>query len=297
MWSLLSVLLIGFGLIVSQYSGHWNGERAVLGTSSQSLIEGVEILEDVLPVEMIEPALAEHDGYTGVLDRPIRGLVVPHHALASELIADAVRKLPQSTRRIIVIGPNHQLHGAPVGLTTDGDLVSGWGRHSVDVVVVKRLEATGQVKIDTDYVRQEHGVLTVLPFVEHYFAEASVVPLVLHPGMSDQQLDTVATVLSEVMRSGDTVLVASVDFSHYLLPDQASEHDTVTANLITNWHTDQLRSLSSDYLDSPESIGLLMRVMEQVGATEVSVDGMHNSAEYTGEWTEPSTSYLVVEYH
>ncbi len=103
-----------------------------------------------------------------------------------------------------------------------------------------------------------------MPFIHHYFPKAKVVPLLLKPLADESDFDSFRK-LAEFLDSelpDDALIVASVDFSHYQIPEVTELHDQVTLNALANF--EDPRNLE---IDSPESIYTLMEYCRLRNAT------------------------------
>ena len=95
----------------------------------------------------------------------------------------------------------------------------------------------------------------------------------------------------------ETVLVAPVDFSHYLRNKEAQEKDNITLEVLKNYDYRQLFALNNNYIDSPPSIAVLLMVMQKLGTTQMDVLYHTNSGELQKDDYIETTSYFSITYH
>jgi len=203
------------------------------------------------------------------------GGVVPHHLLAGELIDGFFEKLSsQKPKRIILVGPDHRTTPE-----VSADFTSG---------VSKRF-ARG-------WYSEEHSITNILPFIEKYLPEAIISPIVLSNKMSLSEIENLADQLSKAVNK-DTVLIASVDFSHYLKKQEAEENDKKTLEIIKNFDYQSLISLNSDYLDGPASTAVLLKVMQKTGHNNFEILDHTNSSELMDNGFSETTSYFVIRFY
>lgn len=234
------------------------------------------------------------------LDLPLSGGVVPHHLLPSYMIADFFSRLvAQQPTTIILLGPNHYEDGEHAILTSLYAWETPFGLVQPNTAYIQSLLDRQIAWQDESTLPKDHSVAGVLPFLQYYLPNATVVPLLLSGATSDQELRELAEALSEVEATwqGQTVVIAAVDFSHYLTSAQAEEKDAVTLEIMKNYKVDQLFSLNSDYLDSPQSISILLQVMQAWGSTQMKIFHHTNSGELTQNPYASTTSYYSLGFY
>ncbi|MBU1171240.1 MAG: AmmeMemoRadiSam system protein B [Proteobacteria bacterium] len=175
-------------------------------------------------------------------NHPLKALILPHagYPYSGLTAAHASRVLGgQHFKRIILMGPDHKVGFTGASLTHadvwDSPL-GGVPIHSDS----KRLarEFPQQFKIVEDSDRLEHSLEVILPFLQSYLTEFSIIPITL--GQIDPTV--FADDLLKVVPGTDpsTLWVASSDLSHYLPYDTAVKTDKETLDLILNQKPDAL---------------------------------------------------------
>lgn len=226
------------------------------------------------------------------LFKPLREGVVPHHLLAGRLIADFMAALePQQPELIILVGPNHYNNGSKI-ITGYANWQTPEGTVETKEEVVRALVEKGAAVLDEDTLAHEHSIGVVLPFLRHYLPQAKVAPLILHHGVTLAEADGLLDVLEPFLQEG-AVLVASVDFSHYLIRSQAEEMDHRTLQVIRRFDYETLFHLNSDYLDSPASIALILRAAQRRDRQDFTVFAHTNSGEILKNDSSETTSYFT----
>lgn len=210
-------------------------------------------------------------GRKGLLknQKTIIGGIVPHHLVADFMIDDFFRKLaPQKPKTIVVFGPNHLEKGKE-------DILFG--------------------ETYNEIVQNENSIKALMPYIDKYLPETKVVPLILKKNCSRQKIEKTADYLISSV-SKDTVFIASVDFSHYLTMEEAWQKDEDTLKAIKNKEYDYLLSLNSEYLDSPASIVLLLKIMEKKDKNNMTILKHTNSGEILKSEAAPVTSYFEIAF-
>lgn len=219
--------------------------------------------------------------------------VTPHHLVAGKLIADFFSTLAaQNPPTLILVGPNHSNRG--------GKAITGlyaWqtpeGLAPTDQAIVRELVNAGLAVLDEETLAQEHSIGTLVPFAYHYLPESKIVPLVLHHDVSLQEVDNLLQGLQPFLEKG-AVLVASVDFSHYLKRREAEAKDMTTLRLMKEFDYTALNRLDSNYLDSPASLFMALRAGELFGIKGFTVLKHSNSGLILQNDTIETTSYFTL---
>ena len=134
-----------------------------------------------------------------------------------------------------------------------------------------------------------------MPFIKYYLPQAKVVPIILHHDLSLEEANTLGTLIAEEAGEG-AVVVASVDFSHYLTRQEAEEKDKETLEALRQGNMGQIFSFGNDYLDSPPSLGVLFSVMKSWEITDFTVVKNTNSGEVLKNDQMETTSYFTMVF-
>ena len=107
---------------------------------------------------------------------------------------------------------------------------------------------------------QEHGLGEQFPFIQNFFPQAKVIPIVLTPRKFADNKALIASIQSHPF-TGTTLFLASVDFSHYTDEDFAALHDKKTFyTLNSSGSVDQYASLE---VDCPSCLHVLNTLAQQ----------------------------------
>ncbi len=182
--------------------------------------------------------------------REIKGLVSPHagYVYSGPVAAHGFKALYEDgiPETIIVIGPNHHGFGADVAISAE-DFKTPLGTIQVDKDLVDGLQ-NELVRIDERAHSNEHSIEVQLPFIQYLFDDVKIVPIC----MLKQDINT-AKALGEHIRDAvadrDVVIVASTDFSHYVLKETAKKKDGKTIDMITASDAEGLyRSIRDEHI-------------------------------------------------
>lgn len=226
----------------------------------------------------------------------ILGAIVPHHLLPSFIIANIFDRITrQDVETIILLSPNHHdIGNTPVVM---GKL--GWstpyGEIKPNIEIINAFTQKDYISIDDKILDNEHGIVGLLPFLAYYKNDIKIVPIALRQNMTKDQLNDLSQSIADISDE-KTVIVASVDFSHYLTSAQAQQNDKETQNAMKNYNIDKILQMNSDYMDSPQAIVVLLQAMELNDAKSMNILYNTNSGKLMNDLYGKTTSYFGVVF-
>lgn len=227
----------------------------------------------------------------------IRGGIIPHHLLAGRIIADFFYRLSkQSPKTIILVGPNHYEKGNSLILTSDLGWQTPFGVVKTNKKIIESLKENEMISFDDETLSGDHSVAGLIPFIKFYLPETEVVPVLLSSKLIPKEIQELANQLKKYADK-DTVIVASVDFSHYLTSSEARDNDKISLEILKSYNYAKLFTLSNSYLDSPSSIAAVLMTMEELKTTNMEVLFHTNSGEMMKKESVETTSYFSIAYY
>lgn len=221
----------------------------------------------------------------------VRGLLVPHHLLASTMIAQAFNAVPKkSVKTVILISPDHFGQIREPYVTTKLSWKTPYGPLDADRELIGRISEV--ISESDNAFSKEHGITGIIPFVKRSFPGARVVPIMVSDFASRESLDRLAAALP---MSDDTLVVASFDFSHYLPQNVANYHDETARAVLDTLDSD--RALRLD-IDSRTGLALMLKLMkreqasfEEIGHSSADTitsnpDSLENTSYFTGVFAD-----------
>ncbi len=158
--------------------------------------------------------------------RKIKGMVSPHagYMYSGPVAAHGFKALYEDgiPDTFIIIGPNHHGFGPAVSIT-DQDFKTPLGVARVNKELVAELENDLVMKDDRSHTN-EHSLEVQIPFIQYISDDAEIVPIC----MLKQDISTARSLgnhIKDVTKNRDVVVVASTDFSHYVLKETAEKKD------------------------------------------------------------------------
>src|SRR3990170_1292034 len=200
-------------------------------------------------------------------DKEIKGGIVPHHLLATEMISEFYAKFKnQKIETVIILGPNHKEVGDFPVLSGLSDWDTPFGKIETEKITVNELVDKNLAKIDDAALDGEHSVALHPHFIKHFLPKAKIVPIIISGKMKIEDAEKLSAALAKYARKKGTVIIASVDFSHYLPENIAAEKDKESFEAIKNFDFEKIYNFTNDNLDSPQSIIILLSALKQAGA-------------------------------
>lgn len=228
--------------------------------------------------------------------REIPVVIVPHHLVADRQIAEALayvaearRSLP--TRRIILMGPNHFFRGEGQVITDSRAWETNYGEVAPDRDFIKNLRTKNFASEEEGIIAGDHAVTALLPFVEKFFPDALFVPLLVREPISQRNAKSFGEFLARTVAE-DTLVIASIDFAHYVTKAVADEYDKASIAAIAALDLDFFEKQIQ--ADGRQILMILANFLKKTGHTKFTLLGHTNSAELMGNLAEPSTTSHIM---
>ncbi len=223
----------------------------------------------------------------------IKAVVVPHHLVGSELIADAFKRAERSfsPEQIIVLGPNHFEAGRANIVTTKADWKTNFGTLLGLGQIGTKLTNSGlNIESNQTVFKNEHAIGNLVHFVKYYFPEVRLDPFVFSSQTELGEVETFSHQLNQIDLS-ETLIIASIDFCHDLDQTQALENHQTVLQLIEDKDYNSLLRLENDYLDSGPSLVTLLLLAEKNNWQFAVIDQAHSS-QFLDQPGHEGTSYM-----
>jgi len=219
----------------------------------------------------------------------VKGGVVPHHLLAGYMPATFFNHLSkQKPSLIVLIGPNHFDTGKKPIISSFRDWQTPYGTLQTDQSLVKKLLAEDLISVDEETMKGEHSINSLTSFISKSLPNAKVVSLILKYKTPTSTLNLLVENLEKNLPD-DAVVVASVDFSHYMTWPVADFHDELSKQVIKNFDYSRIDNLE---IDSPASVYTLLKLMEYYGIQKIGYELHDNAAQLMNDPSlEETTSH------
>lgn len=224
-----------------------------------------------------------------------RFAIVPHHLLASNIIADIIKRVAQTNpSTIIILAPNHYERGS-VAVSSFAKWDTPIGSVDADKKIVREVVELPFVAADGDRVlAAEHAVGNLVPFIKYYLPQTKIVPIVLRRGISRAQIDELVIYLTRAVSNPTTAILASVDFAHGVTPAESEQINAKVRAYLQQRLYDDIISCGSACSDAPQVLVTLLKTLDVVQSVAMNVVHDTNSANITRQQTNNITSYLGI---
>lgn len=219
-------------------------------------------------------------------------VVVPHHNIVSNIRLKMLQKVKLQrpfTKKIIVLSPDHFSSDQKSIYFSD----SNWEFVNTKLFFDQKNNLTINLKKENALVKNDHGIYNVLSDISKVWGnEVKVTPILIGQKVEFENLIGFIKDLNEYCKI-DCLLIASVDFSHYLPYKLANVHDQESLESLYNLRLDNLKQIE---VDSPQSIKVLEEFSRLKNARVFKLYNNTNSAEiYANDFAE-STSHIFGWY-
>ncbi len=220
--------------------------------------------------------------------KKVYGGILPHHLIVKKKIAVFLNSLKGSGyEHIVLIGPNHFLKGG-TAITSQAKWQTPYGNLLPDLELIEKLSEQEEVVVNEDPFKIEHSISGLVAFIKKTFPEAKFTPLVLRPSVDPELCANLADVIIENNQKEKTLVLASVDFSHYQPVKVADFHDMLSQSVIESFKKDRVYDLE---LDSPPSIYLLLDYLEKINSQDSKLIFHTNSGRLLNDYDIETTSH------
>jgi AmmeMemoRadiSam system protein B len=223
-------------------------------------------------------------------------VISTHHLLASDLVHNLLKSVGKNHyENIVIIGPDHNSRRGNDIIISDNNWSTPFGVLEVNAKYNNKLSTNPLVEIDNGFMELEHSNSALIPFIKYYFPDARINTIALPTTLTIKESTDFGNLLAETLDSENTLLLASIDFSHYLSFREASLHDVETFTSISDMDFEKISRYTNDNLDSPETLIAFLTYVDSMGCNKHLIDNK-NSAQYVEPGEEGTTSYFTMVY-
>ncbi|MBA3063430.1 MAG: AmmeMemoRadiSam system protein B, partial [Atribacteria sp.] len=225
--------------------------------------------------------------------------VVPHHLLAEEIIEDFFSYISSQGKpeRIVILSPDHFQSGIlmesnsfiTVALDSND---KEFNNLKIDSLLGKKLAGENKITLNSSAIIYDHGITNLIPYIKKYFPESKFLPILIPIDITKEQIEhLVKTINTET--PAQTIIIASVDFSHYLPSQAADFHDTKSIRVLLNFEEENFENIEVDCWQALYAARLFAKLRQK----EVPRIIAHkNSVDFLNLELEETTSYFSVVF-
>ena len=225
--------------------------------------------------------------------------VVPHHLLAEEIIEDFFSYISRQKKpkTIVILSPDHFQSGilmesnSFITITVDSN-DQEFNNLKVDTLLWGKLVKENKMALNNSAVIAEHGVTTLLPYIKKYFPKTNILPILIPADITKGQVEQLVKTIDENILL-DTIVVASVDFSHYLPPRAADFHDVKSIRVLLNFEEENFKNIEVDCWQALYAARLFAKLQQKEAPRIIA---HKNSDDFLNLESEETTSYFSVVF-
>ncbi len=169
-------------------------------------------------VEEIDRCLEQEPLSESLPDTIVAG-IVPHagwtfSGTLAALVFSAIKKRHEQVDTFVIFGAAHGYLSRRPAVYNTGGWTSPLGKAAIDEELAQSMLSSGTAVSDSGAHRSEHSIEVQVPFIQHLFPEAKILPVVVPPTDQAVQLGTSA---GEIIGRSEKkiVCIGSTDLTHY----------------------------------------------------------------------------------
>ncbi len=277
---ILTVLVI---FILGSVLGYFGVQKIIPNNKKHgSILINNELLSDKSRVDIDKKKL------------PVVSFITPHHLVGEKLIEEIFSEVAEKNQkakidRIILVSPNHFNIGTGAVIVAGDELSENNITVKTSPRVIQNIAKLNFVRVDTDAFYKEHGIRNLLSFSQKYFPDIPVVNMMIKDGAPIEYMTRLAEQINNI--PGNTLLILSSDFSHYLGENISRQHDRKAVGVIGHFDYPAVYNLDTDCVSG---LYLLMKFSElKKHPNFVWVNNSSSSEVYGKNFIGKNTSYVT----
>ncbi|MBR5088857.1 MAG: AmmeMemoRadiSam system protein B, partial [Ruminiclostridium sp.] len=178
--------------------------------------------------------------------------VAPHHLTAGHMIAGLYKTAAEhcpDIETVVLIAPMH--YDTENTLTTS---MKGWntafGAVQNDTEITALFRSRLGAAADDYMTEFDHSASSHIPFIKRYLPDAKVSCLLVSPKEHRDIPERLSELLYEISQTKKCFFAFSIDFSHYLDPDAAQQHDKETRSAVLGGDTERIERFTNQNVDT-----------------------------------------------
>jgi len=225
--------------------------------------------------------------------------VVPHHLLAKDIIEDFFSYISSrgKPKTIVILSPDHFQSGilmesnSFITITVDSNNKE-FNNFKIDTLLWGKLFKENKMILNTSAVIVEHGVTALLPYIKKYFPETNILPVLIPADITEEQVEQLAKTINETALL-NTIVIASVDFSHYLPSRAADFHDAKSIRVLLNFEEEGFKNIEVDCWQALYAVRLFAKLRHK---ETPHIIAHKNFADFFNLESDKTTSYFSVAF-
>lgn len=227
--------------------------------------------------------------------------VVPHHLLAKEIMEDFFSYISsqENVETIILLSPDHfysgTLNNSNVFITLDwksGSKKIEFDNIKIDSLLGEKLAGENKMILNSSAIIYDHGITNLIPYIKKYFPESKFLPILIPIDITKEQVEHLVKTIDKETPA-QAIIIASVDFSHYLPPRAAGFHDKKSIRVLLNFEEDNFDNIEVDCWQALYAARLFAKLRQKEGPHTIA---HKNSIDFLNLELKETTSYFSVVF-
>lgn len=191
-------------------------------------------------------------------NKAVKAIIVPHagYKYSGQVAAYAFRSVPENIKEIIILGTAHHHYLKGVAATDYDYFETPLGK----IPVSKRNKnfiKENNISVIPEADINEHSIEIELPFLQCVLNDFTIIPL--YVGKTD--FKEFSSVLEKYI-TDETIIVVSVDLSHFHNYEKAASLDKYTTSAIEELNSEKIKDAE---IDSPYAVMALLELAKKLG--------------------------------
>jgi len=233
--------------------------------------------------------ISEYLNKAQYINKNVHAIIVPHagYMFSGQVAAHSYKQIAPDTKKVFVLGTSHRyyLQGVCVGDYDSLETPLGNIKVSEDV---KNILKEKHFTFIPDADKNEHSIEIELPFLKHVLGDFEIIPMLVG-AINYKELAGVLSKFSD----DKTLIVVSVDLSHFHPYKEAKKLDEFTISAITSLDTEKI---SDAEIDSPYAVLGVIELAKQKN-WNVKLLEYKNSGDITGDLSRVVGYASIVFYN
>jgi AmmeMemoRadiSam system protein B len=222
-----------------------------------------------------------------------QALIVPHHNLVATYRHQIIKEIARRrlhTDTLIILSPDHFNPSQHVLTTTSANWKLTNGIVAYDSLVGRKFD---DLLIQNEMaVKNDHGIYNLLSDLHSVFPQAKIIPILIGSNLKANDLDQLSVRINQSCLT-NCLLIASVDFSHYLPANLAEVHDAFSIKQLSTLND---RQIMHTEVDSPQSLYLALQFAKAHEAHRFVLKSHTNSGRLINNYDLETTSHVMAWY-
>lgn len=269
-------------------------KRSIVIVGIIAVLMCLQFFRDELPLVKTPAYLSNIEPYLNGYEKAgevekiedVKGIIINHHFFANQYMAEIIQTIKSNElKTVVLLSPNHFFTGSGNIQIGNIEFDTPFGLLEPDTKTISKLSNQS----DSSFSK-EHGITGIVGFIKKEIPNAKIIPIISKDYLDENELDEFAQELYKKIPK-DSVIIASLDFSHYVPLNYAKFQDEMALNTIQNF---DLKRINKINIDSVPTLKLMLKLMNSYGYNKFNLVSNSSSSILQNDYqTLENTSYIT----